>query len=237
MSTSSDRPRDVFLQACVAIGGAFASTGFQPRALGQRLVRQRGHFREEISFQSSFRNAPGEWIAMWPAALVRLPSLKAWRGALADPSRPDDLVAAGRIENIAAVPFGEWNLADARTRQTVISSVVDALQSAVIPWFHLLEDDDALLEAAIDRDIPCFPIEAITEYAVYLRRPDIAKVIVERWLERRGDRESSGYLERLQTVVDRHHLDVDLPKPQFRIDLEATAERLRKAAGGTIAIK
>jgi hypothetical protein len=237
MSTSLDRPRDVFLDACAAIGIGFSSIGFEPRAHGQRLIRRRAGFGEEISFHSSFRNVAGEWIAMWPAALIRSADLKNWRTSLPAASRRDDVLAAGRVENIADVAFGQWNLADAYTRGTVISSVVDALESKVLPWFDLIEDDKELLEVARHRDVPCFDIESITEYAVFLGQPDTATKIVRAWLDRRGERESSGYLERLRVVVDHHGLRVDLPKPRFRINLDATAERLRQAAGGPMVIK
>jgi hypothetical protein len=203
-----ERPRDVFLAACDSIAATFEPLGFSYARSGHRLRRRRGEFLESFHFQSSHYNSPG-YVAMWPHAIVQLRALGAWREA-SSPLR-GDYVAVGQLGNLAGVGWRTWDLGEPTTRAAVIDDVVGFNRSVALPWFDLVEDVDTLIAWALADDVPGTDIEGLVDYLVFLGRPETASAVTAAWRDRRGNRDSTGFLARLRPVVEHHWLGVELP--------------------------
>jgi len=215
-----------------------APLGFKATAHGQGLWRRSGSFTEKLTFQSSYRNAAGRFIAIWPHASVHLKALKDWREQRSPGANWGDYVAATRVENLADGRPEGWDLADPARREEVLRTIVETIHTEVLPWFDLIEDADRLLAAAEARDVPGADIFHVTEYALFLGRPALATAIVEAWLVRSGDADTMLDDRGLGVLVDQHGLRVKMPDvARNRAKVGEIADRLRLAAGGPLGIK
>ena len=138
--SNSERPRDVFLAGCKAIGGVLAASGFNSTERGQLLRREHGHFVESIHFQSSHYNRVGH-VVIIPSAAIDSVDLGRWRG---DASGVGDRVAGVNIGHLDGSGWATWDLGDPAPQVAAIDSIVQAVNRHVLPWFELVEDPDAL---------------------------------------------------------------------------------------------
>jgi hypothetical protein len=190
--TSSDgkeaAPRDIYLAACERVAEAFAGEGFSFAKTGPRMTRTQAGWKQEVSFQSSHHNVPGERIALWVHANLKSAALKKWRKLHKSPFGADDMMGGGQIGNLRS-PTGwiDWDLADARGRDKVIASVVKEIRALALPFFAKFQDLPRLRDELGKNHVPGLDIHAAVELLLWHFDAAAAARYVEGWLERRTD--------------------------------------------------
>jgi hypothetical protein len=131
MSRSSpldaEKPRDVILRACEAIGEQLQGDGFSFVKTGPKLRRVHGDHVFSILFQSDRNNIAGRRAAVWIHAGVQ------------NAGSPD-FIEGGQIGNLLPQKtWMEWDFADERARQNEINDAVAAIRRIILPFFHQFE--------------------------------------------------------------------------------------------------
>jgi hypothetical protein len=145
-------------------------------------------FEFRISFQSSHRNAPDKYVALWMYANVRSAKLKEWRGQQSHPYRDDEWVAGGMVHVLRDKrPSIEWNLADRGTRVEVVESAINFIRSEVLPYFAQFADPALLVSELTDRQIPAFELASSVEFALCFGTREQARQILDRFSSQRQD--------------------------------------------------
>lgn len=159
-----EKPRDVFLAACAEIARRFEPHGFRYAKSGPHLSRRSGEFTFEVAFASSHYNVAGGHVGLTVYAGVLSNALRKWR--LEHHSSRDDAsnrVAGGMLPNLKPdMPVATWDVADPRSRPSLLNDVQNAIEAATLPYFDLFEDEQALVRRLEEDLVPCFyPREAI----------------------------------------------------------------------------
>lgn len=154
-ASDAEKPRDVILAACEAIGDALRSEGFSFQRTGPNLKRVNGDLVFQIHFQSDRNNIAGRRAAVWIHGGVSSRALAKWRrvhpNVLIRRSGPGTGgVAGGQIGNLTE-PFGwmEWDLADEADRQGQIADAVGSIRQILLPFFALFDDPATAVNALI----------------------------------------------------------------------------------------
>ena len=125
---AAEKPRDVILRACQAIGDKLAEDGFSFVKSGPKLKRVRGDQVFTIIFQSDRNNIAGRRAAVWIHAGVQNAGNATFIGG-------------GQIGNLQAKPtWMEWDFADASTREGEIEDAVAAIRRIILPFFDQFEN-------------------------------------------------------------------------------------------------
>ena len=193
-----DKPQDVYLAGCAAVGEAFAADGYRFAPSGPHFSRRLGDLVFKVSFQSSFNNVAGEYVAMWIHAYIYSPAIKKW-GAQHQMPVPSDFVAGGQIGNLLEHPsWMKWNLANPANRQTEIGNAIKTVRDVALPFFSAFEDTSAVIERLRRGNIPSMGLLAAFGFAACFGSISIAREIAIAFLMRRPDLRDQ-YLEKFRT--------------------------------------
>ena len=131
----------MFSRAVADIARHFEPAGWSYARSAARLTCRGRPFMLWLWFGTSYRNVRGERVVLTVSAGVRSRDSKAWRSKQPVAIGVDDMVAAGPVGNLAAVPtWLEWNLADERGRDAAISDVIAHIERLALPWFAAFAD-------------------------------------------------------------------------------------------------
>ncbi|MBI2922201.1 MAG: hypothetical protein HYY18_14205 [Planctomycetes bacterium] len=173
----SEKPREVFVEACRRISAAFESRGFSfTKTKGMK--RTVGEWTHWIPFQSSHQNISGSHVALTTFAHAFWKPLKTWRRAqpvhlgLSD----DDRLGGGHVGNLREDHcWMQWDVGDQSRRAGVISDVVKTLEDIAMPWLSQFDEPVRLLELIEHHKVEEVAIGSCIEYLLCLREPDRAR--------------------------------------------------------------
>jgi hypothetical protein len=182
----AESPRLVFREMCAAISADFLRDGFRFLRSGPSAQRTTGAFVHNVGFLTSQNNIPGEHVALWVTSGVRCKRMKDWRSALGDGQ--SDGLAGGQIGNLEPVPgWREWELADRKTRQSVVAHVVEIIRAIGLPFFDQFRDPEATVAVLRERDIQGLDVIQSLQFTLAFEAPDVARTIARRFLRQRPD--------------------------------------------------
>lgn len=180
--------RIVYLSSCEAIASNFASLGFRFAKSGPHFSRVEEPFTYQVSFQSSHNNVPGRHVQLWMHATVKSKKLKAWRESRLSASSVNDFVAGGMVHRLRMEhAMVEWELADPKSRPSVIADAVAFVKSDVLPYFAQFSDIGALIDNLSHREIPAFDLCPSVEFAICFGDTESGRRVLERFLRDRPD--------------------------------------------------
>jgi hypothetical protein len=174
----AEKPRDVILAACAAMGDHLAGDGFAFRKSGPCFKRRLGDFTHEIHVQSDRNNIAGQRAAIWIHASISSGHMAAWRRDNPMPWNAADKaglarITGGQIGNLLPHPdWMEWNFADDRRRQAVIDHALSTIGRIALPFFALFDQPDVAVSELLHRPALWQPF--IIEYALATLGPDAA---------------------------------------------------------------
>ncbi|GIF78612.1 hypothetical protein [Asanoa siamensis] len=155
LTTTDERPRDVFQAACVQVAERFAPAGYTYSRSGPHMTRKTAANRYEIAFLSSQYNKPGIHAAMNIFATVTSTTVRRWhtkRGI-----EHDGAIAGGNLGNLRNPPrWLEWNLADPVGRPTQIDQACATIEELAHPLFDLFDDHDEVARRIAAGSVPQF---------------------------------------------------------------------------------
>jgi hypothetical protein len=154
ITRSMDSPRDLFLAACTEIAESLSPLGFKFAKSGPHAQRKDGDFTYRVSFQSSHKNVPGQYVALWIHATALSKRLAEWRASQPHAVGVGDGVAGGQIGNLVR-PHGwrDWNLAGSIMR-AVIADATSTVRSIALPYFERFADIPSLCDCFSVRSCP-----------------------------------------------------------------------------------
>ncbi len=177
-STGAEKPRDVILAACTAIGDQLAGDGFAFLKSGPSFKRRLGNFTHEIQIQSDRNNIAGQRAAIWIHASISSGQMATWRRNNPMPWHGTDKaglswVIGGQIGNLLPRPdWMEWDLADDRQRQAVIDHALSTIRKIALPFFALFDQSEIAVSELLHRPALWQPF--MIEYALATLGPDAA---------------------------------------------------------------
>lgn len=181
-SSASEKPRDVILAACRAIGEHLEADGFSFLKSGPRLKRNAGDLTFEIYFQSDRNNIAGRRAAVWIHAGVGSRVLSNWRSEHPHPrvrrkGPGSDAIIGGQIGNLTDNPtWMEWDFADPSTRPAELEDAVSAIRKIIYPFFDLFDDPGHAVDVLVRRHW-LWPT-SLVEYALAVPGPETAAAAV-----------------------------------------------------------
>lgn len=179
---------DVYLNSCANVATAFENIGFVYTKSGPRMTKKEGGMKFSISFQTSTKNVPGQYVQMLICANVKSIALKKWREKQSNPYRKDDWVAGGLVHLLdERSTYIEWDLADKCIRPQVIADVVQHIKDVVLPFFSLFEDPMAAIDVLEKSDIPSMDISDAVEFALCFGSKGQAQSILNRYVKEHPD--------------------------------------------------
>jgi hypothetical protein len=159
-----DSPRDLFLAACTEIAESLSPLGFKFAKSGPHAQRKDGDFTYRVSFQSSHKNVPGQYVALWIHATVLSKRLAEWRASQPHAVGVGDGVAGGQIGNLVR-PHGwrDWNLAGSIMR-AVIADATSTVRSIALPYFERFADIPSLCALLQREELPAMETARAIEF-------------------------------------------------------------------------
>jgi hypothetical protein len=189
--SSSDKPRDLYLAACRMLASRLEGAGFRYTASRQVAVRKTEVFSYSVSFQSSHRNIAGQHVALWIHAHVHCKALAVWRAS--GPPIPwktagaqFDFVAGGQLGNLQEqARWLDWNVAQPRSRERVVSDAYEAIERLALPYFALFSRPLDVITRLGSAEIHGFePVDAI-EFLLWQAGAEAAQTYLSRFLDAR----------------------------------------------------
>jgi len=202
--------RNIYNAACAQIAAALAQEGFEYRPSKHALARRDEDLTREITFQSSFRNFTlseqgagvlqqavsllpfvGETMAFGSVMLiahtaVRSKSFKLWRASQNQPLGSDDLVTAGQIGNLQAKPkWLEFNLANPKRRDYIISEVVELIRTIALPYLERFSNPREVIAGLISGTMPWWWEPGALEYVACFGTLTQARELLMRYIQMR----------------------------------------------------
>jgi hypothetical protein len=185
---TTEPSRDVYLNACREIAGAFVGDGYKFVKSWPHFTKKGGPFNYRIAFQSSHNNIRGQHVVLWMHANVLSPQLRHWRRQQSHPHRNDDWVAGGMVHLLSRRhAMIEWELADASTRGATIEDAIQFVRTEVFPYFHKFSDPATLIEKLCTEDVNAFGVASSVELALCFGSRERAQRILDRYVAQRPD--------------------------------------------------
>ncbi len=159
-----DSPRELYLAACTEIAESLSPLGFKFAKSGPHAQRKDGEFTYRISFQSSHKNIPDHYVALWIHATVSSKRLADWRASQVRTLGVGDGVAGGQIGNLVR-PHGwrDWNLA-LSSKAAVIADATATIHSIALPYFDQFTDIPRLCALVQRETLPGMEIVQAIEF-------------------------------------------------------------------------
>jgi len=159
-----EKPRELYLAACTEIAESLLPFGFKFARSGPHVQRKDAEFTYRVSFQSSHKNIPGSYVALWFHANVMSKRLAEWRASQMRALGSGDGLAGGQIGNLVR-PHGwrDWNLAGS-TRPAVIADATSTLHSIALPYFDRFADISSLCVLLQREELPAMQIAHAIEF-------------------------------------------------------------------------
>jgi len=184
----TERSRDVYLNACREIAGAFVGDGYKFVKSWPHFTKKGGPFNYRIAFQSSHNNIPGQHVVLWMHANVLSPQLRDWRRQQPHPHRDDDWVAGGMVHLLNRKhAMIEWELADPSRRGATIEDAIQFVRTEVFSYFRKFSDPPALIEELCTKDVNAFGVASSVEFALCFGSREQAQRILDRYVAQRPD--------------------------------------------------
>ncbi len=178
---SAERPADVAAQCLSVVAASLSPDGYASRVRGRRLVKKRGDFTYEISFQLDRNNHAGGRVAVWPHAAIGSLKLQRWLNENGTPwgrlPSYSSAFAGGQIGHLRLPrTWMEWDFADRATRASSLHDLITAIRQIVLPFFAMFKDPDAAIRIfeATELLAPTWAIE----YAQAHRGRDAANRVI-----------------------------------------------------------
>ena len=180
-------PRELYLAACTEIAESLSPLGFKFARSGPRAQRTDGEFTYRVSFQSSHKNIPGHYVALWIHATVWSKRLGEWRASQAHTLGVGDGVAGGQIGNLLqAYGWRDWNLA-VPTRPAVIADAISAVHSIALPYFAKFADLRSLCALLQREELPAMRSTEAIEFLLCFAERSAADAALRSFFHRRSD--------------------------------------------------
>jgi hypothetical protein len=182
-----DSPRELYLTACEEIAESLSPLGFKFARSGPHTQRKDGDFAYRVSFQSSHKNVPGHYVALWIHATVWSKRLAEWRASQAHALGAGDGVAGGQIGNLVRPHrWREWNLA-VRARAAVIADAISTVHSIALPYFEWFADIPGLCGLLQREELPAMDAARAIEFLLCFADRSTADVALSAFFRVRPD--------------------------------------------------
>ena len=143
----AEKPKEVILAACAAIGDRLKTDGFEFHKSGPKLKRTAGDLTFEITFRSDRHNVAGRRAAVWIYANIISAKYANWARKHPHPwirdlalrqGRYSGMIFGSQIGNLAAQQrLMEWDFADASCRMEEIEDAAAAIRETILPYISL----------------------------------------------------------------------------------------------------
>lgn len=182
-----DTPRELFLAACTEIAGSLSSLGFKFAKSGPHAQRKDGDITYRVSFQSSYKNIPGHYVALWIHATVSSKLLAEWRASQPHALGVGGHVAGGQIGNLVR-PHGwrDWNLAGSAMR-AVIADATSTVHSIALPYFERFSDIPGLCASLQGEELPAMDTARAIEFLLCFANHAAADTALSAFFRARPD--------------------------------------------------
>jgi len=167
----SEKPRDVFNQACAFIADHFSSDGFTFSKSGPHMNKKYGDLTFQVSFSSSHYNIAGKYISLKVGLGIYSAKFKKWhkQNGLRNPS---NFVTGSTLEKHNL----EWDLANPEERNEVIEGCIRAIKDFSPVYFERYTDIEKVVEDVANGALEiCAGIASRMQFLIFFGDINIAR--------------------------------------------------------------